>query len=334
MRAEAPLGLRGRAAILRQAVTVGVVLICAVPAVAARPSTRTSSSSCVSPWSHVATNGISNGSIEGLAAASSNEVWAVGQRYLPGIRSRSLALHWNGSSWRAVSTPSPGQTQNELRAVAAISKTDAWAVGLAQTASGNNYTTAALLLHWDGESWARVRTPAVLDGSLWGVSADSASDVWLVGTGRVGPLIARGDGRTWHLTKPAAVAPWVTDASGVTRPSILTAVLALSPNDVWAGGNRGDVGVVERWNGQRWRFVRIPNTGAVNGFAAAAPNDVWATSEGLYGLPPGLLHWDGRVWRGIDLSDFKNSSSIAAISSENVWIASPLSPFAFAHYSC
>jgi hypothetical protein len=113
----------------------------------------------------------------GVAAASTNDAWAVGYTN-NGINDETLAEHWNGASWNIVPSPNPGLYQNILRAVATTSADDAWTVG--SSVYSNN--TQTLIEHWDGTSWSVV--PSLNTGSyddLYGVTALSPSDVWAVG---------------------------------------------------------------------------------------------------------------------------------------------------------
>src|SRR2546425_3930791 len=56
----------------------------------------------------------------GVAAASPTDIWAVGQ-YQPNSFSgtKTFILHWNGTAWSQVPSPSPGATGNQLSDVAA-----------------------------------------------------------------------------------------------------------------------------------------------------------------------------------------------------------------------
>jgi hypothetical protein len=61
----------------------------------------------------------------GVAAVSAKNIWAGG---LNGYQ--SLTEQWNGSQWSVVSSPSPGQYNNDLNGVARIPHTtNVWAVG-------------------------------------------------------------------------------------------------------------------------------------------------------------------------------------------------------------
>jgi hypothetical protein len=62
--------------------------------------------------------------LDGVAAASQNDVWAVGNN----VKSSNLTEHWDGSQWSIVSSPNPGTDFNLLRAVTA-SASNFWAVG-------------------------------------------------------------------------------------------------------------------------------------------------------------------------------------------------------------
>jgi hypothetical protein len=85
----------------------------------------------------------SYGQLNGIAAVSASNVWAVGEK---GFRRNSygsfspfgtLIEQWDGTGWNIVSSPnlgsSPGSSENELTGVAAVSASDVWAVG----SSGN-----------------------------------------------------------------------------------------------------------------------------------------------------------------------------------------------------
>src|SRR5207244_2069096 len=86
----------------------------------------------------------------------------------------------NGSTWRIVPSPNPGAGNNELDTVAASgargAANDVWAVGT-YYASGGPYHT--LIEHWNGSSWSAVPSPP--GGSLFGVEAVEANNIWAVG---------------------------------------------------------------------------------------------------------------------------------------------------------
>jgi hypothetical protein len=80
-----------------------------------------------------------------------------------------------------------------LHAVAALSATDAWAVG---TIDGKTLTE-----HWNGQTWTRIPSPsparAVAGNVLTSVATISASDAWAAGYDGNNTLILHWDGRNW-----------------------------------------------------------------------------------------------------------------------------------------
>ncbi len=73
--------------------------------------------------------GTSVNNLHAVSATSSNDVWAVGDYNSDTDTQDSLILHWDGSTWSVVSSPSPGPNQSYLNGVAAISSSDVWAAG-------------------------------------------------------------------------------------------------------------------------------------------------------------------------------------------------------------
>src|SRR5438093_1432772 len=84
------------------------------------------------------------------AASASNDVWAVGSGC------GTITMHWDGSSWTRVPSPSPGDL-HPLFGVAAVATNDVWAVGWQQT----NSVDTTLIEHWNGIAWSVVSSPNV-----------------------------------------------------------------------------------------------------------------------------------------------------------------------------
>src|SRR5579862_7495566 len=126
------------------------------------------------------------GDLSGVAATSARNAWAVGSA---GVK--TLIVHWNGTAWKRVPSPSPA-AGGGLDGVAATSARDAWAVG--GTRGGKT-----LILRWNGTTWKRVPSPApAAGGGLDGVAATAARNAWAVGTTRGGKtLIVHWNGTAW-----------------------------------------------------------------------------------------------------------------------------------------
>ena len=129
--------------------------------------------------------GAGGNALTGVTATSATDAWAVGD-YISDIQNDTLVtliLHWDGKSWKQVSSPSPGpEGLSQLTSVDATSPTDAWAVGFFPGGGVGNQT---LILHWDGTSWTQTPSPNPADDNrLDGVAASSAGSAVAVGTGQ------------------------------------------------------------------------------------------------------------------------------------------------------
>jgi hypothetical protein len=237
--------------------------------------------------------------LQAVAAATANDVWAVGYHSTPGFPAdivevrRPLVMHWDGTTWKIVPSPDPS-TNGHLEGVAVVSATDIWAVGgyVKQSSSQDNPdgTAELLLLHWDGRSWSQVAGPHIdgVSNTLYGVAAVSANDVWAVGgTGDLGgnPIAVHWDGKAWsHVPSPT---------TGAHNGTWLSAVTALSADDVWAvGGAQGSPFVVH-WDGKAWSWIGSPSEsaegqlfyGGLNGVVGLSPAELWAVGGFDSGTP-------------------------------------------------
>ena len=114
--------------------------------------------------------------LDGAAATSASNAWAVGL-YTTGTIQKTIIVRWNGTAWKLVPNPSPGQAPS-LTGVAASSASDAWAVGGYLAGSAEN----TLLMHWNGSAWKMMIGPTPGSSSdLTSVAATSASNVWAAG---------------------------------------------------------------------------------------------------------------------------------------------------------
>jgi hypothetical protein len=153
-------------------------------------------------WSRVMSPNPGSGSNElhGVSAVSPTDAWAVGDSSdLTTPVHQTLILHWNGTRWSHVKSPNPSSEFNTLTGVSAVSPTDAWAVGLYWDQAGINH---ALVLHWDGTRWSRVKTPnpRSIHSSLDSVTAVSPKNVWAVGDYQeagVHALVLHWNGTRW-----------------------------------------------------------------------------------------------------------------------------------------
>ena len=253
--------------------------------------------------------------LRAVAGTAADDVWAVGN-FQQGDTNRVLILHWNGTRWETVAVPPSLETvQASLRAVVALARDDAWAVGEYQ--GEGERQTAPLTLHWDGAQWELVPAPPLqsadgdppgIEGALRAVSATTPDDVWAVGsesgdTHASSPLILHWDGARWDRIP----------ISGPVGAGVgLSAVAARARDDAWTVGTPagGKQPLVLHWNGAIWQTVTVPDVpgerARLVAVAALALNDVWAVGTSntferaedvFYDVARTIVyHWDGAAW--------------------------------------
>jgi hypothetical protein len=197
----------------------------------------------------------SDSSLGGVSGSGPDDVWAVGSQ--PG---GSLFEHWNGTSWSEVAAPS-NQPTGSVGVVSADSPDDAWAGGAAEKVNDpHDAGDTALLEHWNGTAWSVVpgavdTTGTPLSSGIAQVSADSPTDAWALATMQKGrgsqAVVEHWNGTSWSVVS--------------TPVSTITAISALSPDDVWAVAQKG---VILNWNGTQWTEVANPASGGDENFAA------------------------------------------------------------------
>jgi hypothetical protein len=263
------------------------------------------------------------GELLGVAAVSPSDAWAVGDTPTSSGAPQTLVLHWNGSRWTRVPSPSPGRL-SLLNAVSALSPSDAWAVGSYSTNTAGGKT---LVLHWDGSRWTTVPspTPEAVDGSfLLSVSALSSCEAWaagwnyLTGGESSNTLVLRWNGTRW--TKAASPNP--------LRLSVneLHSVSARTATDAWAVGTYLTVSGVQKtlilhWNGTRWIRTTSPSPGgssALNGVSALSASSAWAVGSTGKTL---ILHWNGSGWAHVASPGSLGSelNGVSARSAHDAW---------------
>ncbi|MFI6097794.1 hypothetical protein ACIA8G_19725 [Lentzea sp. NPDC051213] len=128
-------------------------------------------------WQFESLPALGIGELTGLAVVGPNDVWATGSLFVDGGAQRPLTLHWDGTSWQHVSTPTVPDRPTWLSGVTAVGPNDVWAVGGSYSDGGD----LPFSMRWDGRKWTVVRTPAVFDGRLRAVGRTGTGEVWAVG---------------------------------------------------------------------------------------------------------------------------------------------------------
>jgi hypothetical protein len=204
-------------------------------------------------------------------------------------------------------------------AVAAVTSSDAWAVG------------GSAIIHWNGRRWARFPAPTAND-SLRAISAISRSDVWAVGFTSNGSseqtVTVHWNGRHWRR----AASPNLATGAGSTN--WLTGVAGSSARNVWAVGFGAATGgyhsLILHWNGTTWKHVPSPDPASATNTELAAVSadgaDAWAAGSADINseIISVILHWNGRSWRQVRSPDPGGGrgsyfNGIAAASRTSVW---------------
>jgi len=257
--------------------------------------------------------GTSDNSLGAVAGSSPRDVWAVGN-YLPDAKNANpdatltFAEHYNGVKWSVVRTPNLGPNFASFQGLAA-SHGRAWAVGIRLNAQ---YQDRALIEVWNGSTWtiAENPQPGSVRDMLFGASAVSPSDVWVVGqkqgaSGLFETLAEHWDGRRWSVVP--------TPNPGSTG-NHLYGVDAVSSDNVWAvgqqlGAQAPDQGLVEHWNGHRWSVVPTPVSPVASvdlQGVAVSGGQVWADGEAYSpsasGGRPFIEHLHNGHWSVANLS--------------------------------
>ena len=249
-----------------------------------------------------------SGELFGVVATSASNAWAVGSAGSPEREAslKTLILHWNGTAWKRVPSPSP--LSSYLTGAAATSGSNAWAVG---------YTSiGTLVLHWNGKTWKRVSSPTPRSGSgpvpsvggtVIGVTARSAASAWAVGTtgdcgcGNGDSVILSWNGTAWRQVSSPTPA-----GGGGKDGASLRSVIATSANNAWAVGVSGcgcepntDWPFIVRWNGAAWKQVpsaiQSVNTW-LSAVAATSADNAWAVGATAGGKTL-IEHWNGTTWK-------------------------------------
>jgi hypothetical protein len=275
--------------------------------------------------------------LNGVAADSASDVWAVGYSTPPAGTSgttQTLIEHYDGSTWSLVGSQNVLGAGNVLTAVVALSPSNVWAVGDYADTTGLNQT---LIEHYDGSTWSLVgsQNVAASNNYLTGVAAFSATNMWAVGyssaVGRLPqPLIEHYDGHNWSLYG-ASTGPVNCILSGV---AVVPATSAL-----WAVGNCTTTNglpqpLIEYYDGTSWSVSPGASTASagseassLSGVAADSASDGWAVgyvTPASSGLRQTLIErYDGSSWSLLaspNAGAYQNElNGVAAVSANDVW---------------
>jgi hypothetical protein len=221
------------------------------------------------------------------------------------------------SQWR-VTYHDTDTSGGSFYGVAAISKTDAWAVGDRYDSQGGG-VYRPFIWHWDGTAWSEASVPFT-DVSTSVVAASSAANVWVVGQQKYTAVtqVYRFDGQSWQSIP-------------VPSQTSFDSLAVLSPTDVWALGSAATSSSdLFHWNGTRWAGYTEATAPELSSLDASGPDNVWAVGDRqALGATKGTLlayRWDGSRWARATVPHLVVSTEpgVAAVSPTDVWIGGML----------
>jgi hypothetical protein len=208
--------------------------------------------------------------------------WAVGDN--------GLILHWDGSEWRAVESP----TDKDLDGLEFTSSESGWA-----------YSSDGVILRYALGEWWTYSSLAPNPRRM--ALEPDGEDGWMLGSWQKGDIVLRWDGKDW--------VPFAGDGPDGE-------VLALDfprSGEAWAAGwipGRSRAGMIWRGDGERWRreFEKVP----VPLQAAAFLDSGGAWGVGEDGL---IARWDGAEWMAADSPTGQTLNAVAFLSADHGWAA-------------
>jgi hypothetical protein len=259
--------------------------------------------------------GSPSSSLTDVAAASADDIWAVGYRFVD-LHLTPLVMHLTGNGWALVDAGGTGGGSAVFTSVAAAGPDDVWAAGWSEAGG----PPQALLEHWDGTAWSIVSggDPGAAASALTALTALGPNDVWAVGyldEATDQTLIEHWDGSTWSI---------VAGENPGDTFNTLRAVSAASPFDIWAVGTKLDAAadrydtLAEHWDGTAWHAAPAPSgpkEGQLTAVADVGAAHVWAAGSSHGDL---LMDWLCPVQ--VTDSGFSPNAVVAGQGSSVMWV--------------
>jgi hypothetical protein len=206
-------------------------------------------------WLAVSAPSVSGSSrLNSVSCAHSTDCWAAGfweSSAPPGFG--TLTLHWDGTAWSKVTTPTSGFSSSQLWGSSCSGPGACLTVG-----SG---TQGGLAQRWDGTAWSvSLRNGGSNPGSgLFGAACASGAVCMAVGSRATTPDRGVTLADQWNGTRWS---PLVTPSRANWPENTLTGVACPSAANCWAVGgslNQGAPGkqlsIIEHWNGAKWSLA-------------------------------------------------------------------------------
>lgn len=266
------------------------------------------------------------------------------RRYLAGLCLVTLAAAGAGAlpaaardqaapGWRIVKIAGSPERGADFNSVVSSGSANAWAGGtdgaLGLEGGGVFLTPNALLEHWNGTAWRRVRVPVRLIRGLGGVetiSSSSARNTWIFGINAVRVWTLRYDGTTWTKTMlPTAMTNAMERGNG-------GGAVTFGPDNAWiiSGGH------AYHYARHVWRGMRLPAGTLIRGLDPVSARDMWVLGryskrQQRSGNRYVAMHWNGSSWLPVQMGHLRLPSVSkftlgpwAANGPRNLWVVGNL----------
>jgi hypothetical protein len=253
--------------------------------------------------------------LEGVSCVSASSCTAVGS-YVEAEHRVTLAEHWNGATWEALTTPNPSGTEGSfLESVSCPTSSECTATGYYE-AKGKHDTLAE---HEKGSTWSIEKTPTKgTIANLASVACVSESECTAVGSyisgepGERSSLVEVWNGETWKVKASAKLPAEDEEAwfEAVSCPAA-KACMAVGATDT---SSRGVHTLAESWNGSKWSLQQPSEPGHsselhLRGVSCSAASACTATGDYINGEAHGdgkntrlngqqslVERWNGSTW--------------------------------------
>jgi photosystem II stability/assembly factor-like uncharacterized protein len=260
----------------------------------------------------------SSPALQGVAALSPDDVWAVGDL--------GIILHHAHGAWTQVANPAGPK---QLHAITMLSPSDGWAVGDQGT-----------ILHYSGGAWKDVSFHT--SANLYAIAMLSSAEGWIAGNDNT---ILHGTGGNWQsVPAPQGLAMvggiamrsptdvWITTdrgflhyngsawrKSGPALSQFPGGITLLSPTDGWGVGSN-----ILHFDGTTWKPAGDqPGSELLRGIAMTSATNGWAVGGQEHG-PSGsetaaLLYYSGGRWQQVDSPTDAGLFAVAMDSPSDGW---------------
>jgi len=251
--------------------------------------------------------------LQAVQGISSNNVYAVGytsNNFVP----QMLVLHWDGSNWSQMSTPTV-TGGSSLQSIVIFGPDDIYAGGL-KAVGAPGPTTGTLITHWNGSSWDIEDSPNQSNNRsnyITSMKGLSSNDIWASGYSRTlggtyQNMVLHKTGSGWNLVS-------------VPQPGLenfLYNIDIIAADNIRIAGqyNNGTqyVPCFLHYNGSSWTVENSPGGGS--GIVHNSENDIWSSGSGF-------VHYDGNSWNTVSAPVPNEGSllSMSRVSSSDIWAA-------------